>query len=331
MTSQVLSVRRRAFLASLMTMLTRGVHQRVDRPAPRELAIGVDHLGLELDDVDFRHRGRHTLYGDAAAEADHEEVLGVRPRRDRDRRQPRLGVQHGRCAAHQDRRLRKPVGAQFEGAVGLGQVHRRRAAHREVQLVQNLCRRAGECSGADHGLRAARLEGHDGQQERRGRGAGMDAVGARDERHRPQRKPEVDRHRELDGSLEAESRNEQEPRQNRAGNRADRIPRIDFRRDFAGFVLGARQDPDRQGERGADEDRRRQHYRDRHPRHGQRGAAFGDQRPIQRYTPIDRIAMAAWVTAKARAARSLSRATGPARPPPSAMPVRNAASMVAKA
>ena len=53
--------------------------------------------------------------------------------------------------------------------------------------------------------------------------------------------------------------------------------------------------------------------------------------PIHRYTPTDSTAMSACVAAKARAARSRSLARGPARPPPSAMPVRKAASMVAKA
>ena len=53
--------------------------------------------------------------------------------------------------------------------------------------------------------------------------------------------------------------------------------------------------------------------------------------PIHRYTPTERMAMSAWVAAKARAARSRSRASGPARPPPSAIPVRKAASMEAKA
>ena len=53
--------------------------------------------------------------------------------------------------------------------------------------------------------------------------------------------------------------------------------------------------------------------------------------PIQAYTPTDNTPTATCVSEKAMAARSRCSATLPARPPPSAIPVRKAASMVAKA
>lgn len=233
-------------------------------------------FGLELDHVDAPDGRRNAVDDDTAAVTHDQHRLDAGTGDDGERREPEFPAEAGRRAGNVDQRLRQPVGAQHQGAVLFEDDDGGRSTH--IVVAQHAGGPDVEGRGAQQpvGCGSAKTEPHCEADQRRGGAPGERC--ARDRQAGEQSEQRIAEHGYADGTLETQLGNEYEPRQQRARDRTDRVPRVDTCRGTRSRARLVCQDAHRQWKSRADEERRREQHDDRHGHIAAQAGVLRDQR-----------------------------------------------------